>query len=150
VTVRPSPGHTPEAVLRGDAPGVRGGSRLAARKVLGWPNRCKLAREILWEYSYKRLKLAQLLAHLRDVRLQPRRQHRLRHSLRALALPHGGGPRGPGQRPLHRRKEFHRGRVQPPQTGRAEPLRLAVLALGCLAGPGRGLPPGGPGWREYP
>jgi hypothetical protein len=28
--------------------------------VLGWPKRCKLARAFLWEYSDKRLKLAQL------------------------------------------------------------------------------------------
>ena len=26
--------------------------RLIARKVLGWPKRCKLARAILWEYNY--------------------------------------------------------------------------------------------------
>ena len=32
-----------------------------ARKLLGWPKRCKLAHEFLWEYSCKRLKLAQLL-----------------------------------------------------------------------------------------
>jgi hypothetical protein len=38
------------------------GSR--ARKVSGWPNRCKLAHAFLWEYSYKRLKLAQLLGQL--------------------------------------------------------------------------------------
>jgi hypothetical protein len=36
-----------------------------ARKVLGWPERCKLAHALLWEYSYKRLKLAQLLCQLR-------------------------------------------------------------------------------------
>jgi hypothetical protein len=34
------------------------------RKVLGWPNRCKLAHAFLWEYSYKRLKLVQLLGQL--------------------------------------------------------------------------------------
>ena len=32
--------------------------------VLGWPERCKLAHAFLWEYSYKRLKLAQLLVQL--------------------------------------------------------------------------------------
>ena len=32
-----------------------------AREVLGWPRRCKLARPFMWEYSYKRLKLAQPL-----------------------------------------------------------------------------------------
>ena len=35
-----------------------------ARKLLGWPKRCKLAHEFLWEYSCKRLKLAQLLGQL--------------------------------------------------------------------------------------
>ena len=30
-------------------------------KVLGWPRRCKLAHALLWEHSYKRLQLAQLL-----------------------------------------------------------------------------------------
>jgi hypothetical protein len=32
--------------------------------VLGWPKRCKLAHAFLWEYSYKRLKLAQRLGQL--------------------------------------------------------------------------------------
>ena len=32
--------------------------------MLGWPKRCKLAHAFLWEYSYKRLKLAQLLGQL--------------------------------------------------------------------------------------
>ena len=35
-----------------------------ARKVSGWPKRCKLADVSLWKYSYKRLKLAQLLGQL--------------------------------------------------------------------------------------
>jgi hypothetical protein len=35
-----------------------------AGKVLGWPKLCKLAHAFLWEYSYKRLKLAQLLGQL--------------------------------------------------------------------------------------
>jgi hypothetical protein len=35
-----------------------------ATKVLGWPKRRKLAHAFLWEYSYKRLKLAQLLGQL--------------------------------------------------------------------------------------
>jgi hypothetical protein len=34
------------------------------RMVLGWPKRCKLAHAFRWEYSYKRLKLAQLLGKL--------------------------------------------------------------------------------------
>jgi hypothetical protein len=38
-----------------------GGLELRARKVLGWPTRCKLAQAFLREYSCKRLKLAQLL-----------------------------------------------------------------------------------------
>jgi hypothetical protein len=35
-----------------------------ARKVLCWPKICKMAHAFLWEYSYKRLKLAQLLGRL--------------------------------------------------------------------------------------
>jgi hypothetical protein len=34
------------------------------RMVLGWPKRCKLAHAFLWEYSYKKLKLDQLLGQL--------------------------------------------------------------------------------------
>jgi hypothetical protein len=34
------------------------------RKVLCWPKICKLAHVFLWEYSYKGLKLAQLLGQL--------------------------------------------------------------------------------------
>jgi hypothetical protein len=34
---------------------------LAARKVLGWPKRRKLAHAFPWEYMCKRLKLAQFL-----------------------------------------------------------------------------------------
>jgi hypothetical protein len=37
---------------------------LRARKVLGWPEICKLAHAFLWEYGYKRLKLAQFLGKL--------------------------------------------------------------------------------------
>ena len=40
------------------------GGRLAVSKVLSWPKRCKLAHAFLREYSYKRLKLAQLLGQL--------------------------------------------------------------------------------------
>jgi hypothetical protein len=36
----------------------------AERKVLGWPKICMLAHAFLWEYSYRRLKLAQLLGQL--------------------------------------------------------------------------------------
>jgi hypothetical protein len=32
--------------------------------VLGWPESCKVARAFLWEYSYKRLELAQCLGQL--------------------------------------------------------------------------------------
>ena len=39
-------------------------SLAVARKGLGWPKRCQLALAFLWEYSQKRLKLAQLLGHL--------------------------------------------------------------------------------------
>ena len=37
---------------------------LWARKMLDWPERYKLAHAFLWENSYKRLKLAQLLGQL--------------------------------------------------------------------------------------
>jgi hypothetical protein len=40
--------------------------RAGARKVLGWPKRSKLAHAFRWEYSYERLKLAQLLGQLGD------------------------------------------------------------------------------------
>ena len=41
------------------------GRGCVARKVSGWPKRCKLAHAFLWEYSYKRLqKLAQFLGQL--------------------------------------------------------------------------------------
>jgi hypothetical protein len=36
----------------------------AARKLLDWPTRCKLAHAFLWKNSYKRLELAQLLGQL--------------------------------------------------------------------------------------
>jgi hypothetical protein len=35
-----------------------------AREVLGWIKICKLAHACPWEYSYKRLELAQLLGQL--------------------------------------------------------------------------------------
>ena len=41
--------------------GVLSAQNAGARKVLGWPKRCKLARAFLWEHRYRRLKLAQLL-----------------------------------------------------------------------------------------
>jgi hypothetical protein len=40
------------------------GSGAGARKMLGWSKTCRLAYALLWEYSYKRLKLAQLLGQL--------------------------------------------------------------------------------------
>jgi hypothetical protein len=40
------------------------GEPAGAREVSGWPKRCKLAHAFLWEHSYKRLKLAQLLVQL--------------------------------------------------------------------------------------
>ena len=42
----------------------RGEALAAARKVLGWPRRCKLAHAFLRGYSDKKLKLAQLLGQL--------------------------------------------------------------------------------------
>ena len=44
--------------------GSRGREGRKAKNVLGWPERCKLAHAFLWEYSYKKLKLAQLLGQL--------------------------------------------------------------------------------------
>jgi hypothetical protein len=38
--------------------------RTAARKVSGWPKRCRLVHAFLREYGYKRLELAQLLCQL--------------------------------------------------------------------------------------
>jgi hypothetical protein len=46
------------------AGGASSGMLLRARKLLGWPKRCRLAHAFLWEHSYKRLKLAQLLGQL--------------------------------------------------------------------------------------
>ena len=77
---------------------------LRARKVLGWPKRCKLAHAFLWEHSYKRLKLqAQLLGQLgpgrlshlvaeavddlrkdRDLRRRTCQQHAAEHGARNL------------------------------------------------------------------
>jgi hypothetical protein len=37
---------------------------LGGREVLGWPKRREWAHALLWEYSYERLKLAQLLGKL--------------------------------------------------------------------------------------
>jgi hypothetical protein len=42
----------------------RGASGQRARKVSGWSKRYKLAHGFLWEYSDKRLQLAQLLGQL--------------------------------------------------------------------------------------
>ena len=42
----------------------RFGPALIARQVLAWPKICKLAHSFLWEDSYKRLKLAQLMGQL--------------------------------------------------------------------------------------
>ena len=44
--------------------GTRASRAAGARQVSGWPKRCKLAHAFMWEYSYKRLKLAQLLGRL--------------------------------------------------------------------------------------
>jgi hypothetical protein len=49
----------------------KGGGRLIAspsagraRKLLGWPKRCKLARAFLWEYSDKKLRLPNFWTNL--------------------------------------------------------------------------------------
>ena len=73
--------------------------------MLGWPKRCKLAHAFLWEYSYKRLKLAQLLGQLGIVltlivdatpliptRQDPRLQANMQAVSTAVARP---GPHGP-------------------------------------------------------
>jgi hypothetical protein len=56
--------HDVGAILEHAAVLVRVDGRLAARKVLGWPKRCQSARAFLWEYSFQRLKLTQLLGQL--------------------------------------------------------------------------------------
>ena len=58
--MRPSPTTTGASRPRSQ----RNSSWYCSKKVLGWPKRCKLAHASLWEYSYKRLKLAQLLGQL--------------------------------------------------------------------------------------
>jgi hypothetical protein len=64
------PPADPAAAAAGRAPPPRPRPRrhrpapAVATKVLGWPKRCKSARAFLWEYSYKKLKLAQLLGQL--------------------------------------------------------------------------------------
>ena len=56
-----------------------------ARKVLGWPKQCKFAHAFLWEYSYKRLKLARLLGKLGVfLTLQPMRNLPLCAFLRSI------------------------------------------------------------------
>ena len=37
---------------------------LSEKRVLGWPKICKFAHVLLWEHSYRRQKLAQLLGQL--------------------------------------------------------------------------------------
>ena len=59
---------TSMAIVAAAAGVAEGGLVLALRyavagRVSGWP-RCKLAHALLWEYSYKRLELAQLLGQL--------------------------------------------------------------------------------------
>jgi hypothetical protein len=61
----------------------------AARKMLGWPKRCKLAHAFLWEYSCRRLTVAQLLGQL-GVFLTCGRPRRARgRSARGLCLHEG-------------------------------------------------------------
>jgi hypothetical protein len=43
------------------SPPEGGGGSTEARKVLGWPKRCRLVHAFLWECSYERLKLPQFL-----------------------------------------------------------------------------------------
>jgi hypothetical protein len=67
--------------------------------VLGWPRRYKLAHAFLWGYSYKRLKLAQLLGRL-GVFLTKCRYDWKRAQLIACGLPLMNGfalKRGPRQ-----------------------------------------------------
>ena len=71
-------------------------NRAGARKVSGWPKRYKLAHAFPWEYSYKRLTLAQLLGRLGALR-----------TCSAAAGPLGAGgsrgrrPRAAGHPPMH-------------------------------------------------
>jgi hypothetical protein len=57
----------PERVMQNTCPPPAGGRRAsrcaAARELSGWPRRRKLGHALLREYSYERLKLAQLLGH---------------------------------------------------------------------------------------
>ena len=56
-----------DAVPFGPSAGLHSRPSAAARNVLGWlgwPRRCKLANAFVWEYSCKRLKLAQLVGQL--------------------------------------------------------------------------------------
>ena len=53
-----------DAVPFGPSAGLHSRPSAAARNVLGWPRRCKLAHAFVWEYSCKRLKLAQLVGQL--------------------------------------------------------------------------------------
>jgi hypothetical protein len=79
---------------RGDSLSFIGAAALAlaARKVSGWPKRCKLAHAFLWECSDKRLKLAQLLGQP-GVSLT-----RGAESAAALGCPAPTRPRGPPSR----------------------------------------------------
>ena len=65
LSARPSaaqslPATSPPAARRPPAP-CDSTRTPCARKAFGWPERCELARALLWAYSCKRLKLAQLL-----------------------------------------------------------------------------------------
>ena len=63
-----------DAVPFGPSAGLHSRPSAAARNVLGWlgwPRRCKLAHAFVWEYSCKRLKLAQLTCAGRVAGLAP-------------------------------------------------------------------------------
>ena len=93
------PRHGHELRLRDPVDGQRLPPRvLPASKVLGWPKRYKLAHAFLWEYIYKRLKLAQLLGQLGDFltwEISACPSIARRHSF-AVALAHSPLPLGTG------------------------------------------------------
>ena len=64
--------------------------------MLGWPKRCELTHAFLWEYSYKRLKLGQLLGQLVGVFLTQQAVLQHRHHRAADQLQHAPGLAGLG------------------------------------------------------
>jgi hypothetical protein len=106
----------------------------AARKVLGWPKRCKLAHAFLWEYSYKRLKLAQLLGQL-GVFLTCRHDIRSSRSCCAnvCAPPQGSGGTTRGSAPPMLGASLLIGATAAVAAARTARSPSAAAALSCFA-----------------